>query len=128
MLSLVLEDWLTDVGDGIVRKLAAGNGKLSSAERLVYELWLLDTEARNGGLSQYFANHDLQQWQSCIAVCAGASLQSFVPFAEAVSDIIAGAADSYDAINASERAGDDLWYAHKAQVVGELHAICKNAL
>lgn len=61
MLSSFLEDWLTDAGDRVVRKLAAGVGALSSEERLVFEVWLLDTEARNGGLSQYFANHGLGQ-------------------------------------------------------------------
>lgn len=128
MLSSALEDWLTEEGDRVVRKLAADEASLSSAERLIYEVWLLDTEARNGGLSQYFANRGLEQWQSCLAVCEAASLLSFASFAEAVGEVIANASDPYDAVIVSGPAGENLWYTHQEHVVGELHAICTNAL
>ncbi|MBA2238296.1 MAG: hypothetical protein H0W24_06300, partial [Lysobacter sp.] len=50
MLPWDLEDWLTDEGDNVVRKAAAAKGEsaLNEPERLLYELWLFDTEQRNG--------------------------------------------------------------------------------
>ena len=45
-LPLDLEAWLTDVGDQIVCERASeGENALSAQERLIYEIWLLDTEA-----------------------------------------------------------------------------------
>ena len=63
MLSWDLEDWLTEEGDKVVTKEAAlGLGSLTSRERLIYEVWLFDTETRNGGVSQYFCNRGIAQW------------------------------------------------------------------
>ena len=59
------ENWLTHEGGRIVRKVAAkGPDPLDERERLVYEVWLFDTEQRNGGVSQYFCNRSLDQWQT----------------------------------------------------------------
>lgn len=69
MLPLDLEDWLTEVGNQIVYKMASGGeAALTEKEKLVHEIWLLDTETRNGGLSQYFANWGLKQWERCHAL------------------------------------------------------------
>jgi hypothetical protein len=69
MLPLDLEDWLTEVGNQIVEKMASGGeAALTEKEKLIHEIWLLDTEARNGGLSQYFANWGLKQWERCHAL------------------------------------------------------------
>lgn len=58
-----LEDWLLDAGDRAERAwLEGGDAALSPVERLVREVWLLDMETRNGGLSQDFANHELARW------------------------------------------------------------------
>jgi hypothetical protein len=81
-----LEDWLTDVGAQIVEKEAAfGHSSLSKQEQLILAIWLLDTEARNGGLSQYFANHGVEQWKKCVTLASPDVIPSFIPFAEAVT-------------------------------------------
>ena len=61
MLPWNLEDWLTEEGDRIVRKVAAANSRdaLDGRDRLLYELWLFDTEQRNGGVSHTLATTGL---------------------------------------------------------------------
>src|SRR5262245_90775 len=113
-----LEDWLTDAGDRVVRKLASAPAAvLPDRERLIYEVWLLDTEARNGGLSQYFCNGGIEQWNSCVAL-ASTSLPSFPAFAERVATLLKQAPDPYLAILNTD--SDDLWYEYQEAVVSEL--------
>ena len=50
MLSWDLGDWITDAGADVLDKRLADPMGLTPAESVVYEIWLLDTEARNGGL------------------------------------------------------------------------------
>jgi hypothetical protein len=95
MLPGHLEDWLTDEGDKVVFKIAElGCSGLVSRERLLYEVWLFDTEQRNGGVSQYFCNRGLEQWQS-LCELTKLSLPTFAPFAAAVNQIVAGSGDPY---------------------------------
>ncbi len=55
-----LEDWLLDSGEQVTRKLIAqGTASLSPVERFLREVWLLDIQVRNGGVSQYFCNYGL---------------------------------------------------------------------
>ena len=115
-----LEDWLTDTGADVIRKRIGDPSSLSPSECLVYEIWLLDTEARNGGLSQYFCNRGLAHWNDCVALAQIAGLEPFAPFARAVDVLIAGHEDPYAAIIDSP-GGDSLWYDHQAAVVEELH-------
>jgi len=116
-----LEDWLTDAGDSVVRKLASSSeAALTDRERLVYEIWLLDTEARNGGLSQYFCNCGLKQWNSCVALASAAALPSFPAFADRVNDLLRRDPDPYLAILNAD--ADDLWYDHQTAVVSELRS------
>ena len=52
-LPLDLEDWLTNEGGRVVENRAIfGESALLPEEGLIYEIWLPDTETRNGGLSQ----------------------------------------------------------------------------
>ena len=67
-------------------------------EELIYEIWLLDTEARNGGLSQYFCNRGLSQWQRCVAAASSDAIPSFFPFAERVAAFLRINPDPYLAI------------------------------
>jgi len=99
MLPLDLEDWLTEVGNQIVEKMASGGeAALTENEKLIHEIWLLDTEARNGGLSQYFANWGLKQWERCHALATTWPVPSFLPFAKGVSDLLTGNTDPYLAL------------------------------
>ena len=74
-----------------------GVSSLNERERLLYEVWLFDTEQRNGGVSQYFYNFGLEQWHS---LCGHAKLllPSFAPFAEHVNQVIGRSQDAYQAV------------------------------
>ncbi len=94
-----LEDWLTNEGDKFVHKAAAANGpnSLDSRERLIYEVWLFDTEQRNGGVAQYFGNRGLDQW-NWLSKFASPVFASFVPFAIAIDRIVGHSSDPYQAV------------------------------
>jgi Domain of unknown function (DUF4375) len=116
-----LEDWLTDVGDQVVHKEASqGEAALTVREKLIYEIWLLDTEVRNGGISQYFANRGMKQWEQCTALATAWPLPSFSPFARRVSDMLIGNADPYLALIAREAEANELYYAYQIPIVTEL--------
>lgn len=102
MSGLDLDKWLTEIGDQVVRK-AATNGfdSLDASERLIYQMWLFDTEQRNGGVSQYFCNRGMEQWNS-LARVASQDLKSFAEFADAVNRVISCAEDAYRAVMDSE--------------------------
>jgi hypothetical protein len=127
-LSWPLEHWLTEAGDLLVRKLAAGEQLMSPCEKAVFEVWLLDTEVRNGGLSQYFANEGLEQWRRCLAAVTPDMAPSFGVFSEQVMQLIAGADNPYRVINSLGAAAENLWYCHQEQVVSELRGSCAVAL
>jgi hypothetical protein len=116
-----LEDWLTDVGYEVVRKEASqGEAALTAQEKLIHEIWLLDTEARNGGISQYFANRGKKQWEQCTALATAWPLPSFSPFAKRMSDLLKGNADPYEALIEREVEANELYYAYQIPIVTEL--------
>src|SRR5688500_8356789 len=108
MLPGNLEGWLTNEGDRVVRAQVAG-AFLSIMDRLIYEIWLLDTESRNGGLSQYFANRGRPQWRSCAHAASAGVTPSFLPFAAEVNRMIGDSDDPYQVINGLGRAAEDIW-------------------
>jgi hypothetical protein len=122
MLPWDLENWLTDEGDKIVRKAAAlTESALDERERLLYEVWLLDTEQRNGGVSQYFCNWGLAQWNALSRLAAPA-LPSFRSFAANVNGVIANSDDPYQAVIVSP-VDLDAWYdQYQIRLVSELRA------
>jgi hypothetical protein len=128
MLPWDLEDWITDAGADVLDKFIADATSLTPAESALYEIWLLDTEARNGGLSQYFCNHGVQQWVACQAAAQSVDLTSFAGFANAVNTVIGSCEDPYDAIQAQGAQAEDLWYSYQASVVQELRGLVENAL
>jgi len=99
MKSWELEDWLTNEGDKVVRKASTANAlaALDWRARLIYEVWLLDTERRNGGVSQYFCNRGLKQWDALSKV-ALPCLPSFALFANTVNSVIGRSSDPYKAV------------------------------
>jgi hypothetical protein len=122
MLPWDLEDWLTDEGDRIVHKEAAtGYNSLDGHEKLIYEIWLLDTEQRNGGVSQYFCNHGMSQWAALCSL-ATSVLPPFAQFAEAVNQVVDQQSDPYDAIIGSDVDLDQLYDSHQIELVKELKA------
>lgn len=128
MLPFDLEDWLTDEGDKVVRKAAATNSHdaLTARERLLYELWLFDTEQRNGGVAQYFDNRSLEQWDTFSGLAALA-LPSFASFAVKVNAVVGGSEDPYQAVINSE-VDLDAWYQeHQVRLVTELRSAVTTA-
>lgn len=122
MLPWDLEDWLTDEGAKVVEKAAAKTvAALNEREHLLYEFWLLDTEQRNGGLSQYFYNRGLARWQTLSALAA-ATMPSFAEFAAKVNDVVVGSGDRCQALVGSS-VDIDAWYdSHQVRLVSELRA------
>jgi len=116
-----LDDWLTDVGNAVVQKPEEAR---TEQERLIHEIWLLDTEARNGGVSQYFGNWGMDQWEICTAVTSRGAVPSFASFARQITHMIAGADDPYDVLIELGSAPDDAWDKVKVAVVSELRASC----
>jgi len=99
-----LEDWITEEGNRIVRKVASvvnGANALNPHERLIYEVWLFDTEQRNGGVSQYFCNYGLAQWNA-LSQLALPVLDSFAIFADAVNKVVGRSSDPYKTIIGSD--------------------------
>src|SRR5262249_18913933 len=121
MLPPNLEDWLTNEGDRVAHARVAG-AALPPLDELIYEIWLLDTEARNGGLSQYFANCGTVQWQSCTRASLAGLTPSFAPFAAEVDAMIDRSEDPYQAINTLGRVAEETWGRYDRAVVSELKA------
>ena len=119
-----LENWLTDEGDRIVRKVAAapnGVNALDTRERLIYEIWLFDTEQRNGGVSQYFCNRGLDQWDA-LSDIASPVLASFAPFAAVVNRIVGRSAEPYKVVIESRIDLDAHYNEYQSQLLAELKA------
>ena len=119
MLPNDLNEWLSDTDSIIVDRRAAG-AVLSPIEQLIYEIWLLDTQKRNGGLSQYFCNCGLEQWRQCIVAANDVGLSSFMRFATQVNALIAGSKDPYKVLIKRGHVGDDIYDEHSSRIVREL--------
>lgn len=122
-----LDDWVADAGARIYDKRCADLNSLSPVDELIYEIWLLDTESRNGGLSQYFRNHGLAQWKSCCASAVSQGLAGFADFEAAVSTMIAGVDDPVLAIRSGGDSAEDLWYSYQRGVSKELRQLAGNS-
>ena len=122
MNAIELENWLTEEGDRIMRKAVNdGMGTLNKRERLIYEVWLLDTEQRNGGISQYFCNRGIKQWHS-LSQAASESSPSFTSFVLLVNQVVSSSADPYKAILSSPFDFDSHYLKHREQILGELRS------
>ncbi len=123
MLSWDLEDWLTEEGDKVVRKAASANSidALDARERLLYEMWVFDTEQRNGGVSQYFFNRGLEPWDT-LSQLAMPALLAFSSFAAKVNEVVGRSHDPYHAI-INAVVDLDAWYGqYRVRLVTELQA------
>jgi hypothetical protein len=116
-----LEDWLLNAGEQAERKmLARGSDSLSPAERLVREVWLLDLEARNGGISQYFCNHGVERWQALREAWSADDVPSLGPIIGAIDQVIAGSDDPYSATLRASPGIEDVYETHQARMKSEL--------
>lgn len=126
MRSFYLERWLTNAGDRVVRKAASAGTEpaLDGHERLLYEYWLFDTEQRNGGVSQYFCNRGLKQWDALSRLAAPA-LPSFRAFAAIVDGVVGRSPDPYAAVVASPTDLDALYDERHDLLVTELYSAAR---
>lgn len=116
-----LEDWLTNEGARVVTQMADSDGTpISEFDRAIYEIWVLDTETRNGGVSQYFDNRGLSQWQSLAQAAAALHLPSLREFISAANIVIEGTADPYDAVLCSDPDLEDIYKRLQTAIVTEL--------
>ena len=128
MLSWDLEDWITETGAALVERHFLDPQSLTPQETLLFEIWLLDTEARNGGLSQYFLNRGITQWLKCISAARDGGLSAFAPFVDATNAIIGSSSDPYDAINSAGDSAENLWYTYQPAVIKQLMELHRGAL
>jgi hypothetical protein len=117
-----LEDWLLQAGERAERKVIDG-GSLSTAERLIREFWVFDIHTRNGGVSQYFANHGPVQWQALKAAWLPAAVPGLGPIIAEVDRVIAGAADAYLAALAASPGVEAFYESHQLGVRRELRRL-----
>lgn len=98
MKPLELENWIVGEGDRIIRKAADTSlNALEARDQLIYEIWLFDTEQRNGGVSQYFCNRGLERWET-LSKMALPAVPSFGPFADVVNRVVSRSIDPYQTI------------------------------
>jgi hypothetical protein len=124
-----LMGWFAHVGNRAEQKRARnGDASLSKPEKLIYELWLLDTEIQEGGLSKYFANRGLRQWRHCVALVPQA-IPSFLRFAQRVDGLLRidpnpnGAGLIASVASAAE--ADNLYRQYRRPIVAELRDVIK---
>jgi hypothetical protein len=126
MRTPALEHWLTKAGDRVVRKAASAGSEaaLDDGERLLYEYWLFDTEQRNGGISQYFCNRGLDQWDT-LSRFAVPTLPTFPAFAAVVNGVVGRSSDPYEAVIDSSVDLDAEYERWHDQLVTELHTAAR---
>jgi hypothetical protein len=123
MLPDDLEDWLTDEGDRVVSKMAeSGIASLCQADRAIFEVWVLDTETRNGGVSQYFANRDHSHWDTLRQLAALEEFRSLRAFINTIDSVIADSDDPYTTIINSSVDLEEAYEQHQTWIVTELRA------
>ncbi len=119
-----LEDWLLTAGEGAERKrISNGYESLSPTERLVREVWVFDMETRNGGVSQYFCNHGLAQWQALRDAWLVDEVPSLEPIITEVERVIGGAADPYLATLGASPGIEAFYEAHQPSVLAKLRSL-----
>lgn len=117
-----LEDWLLEAGERAERKAIAG-GDLTPVERLIREFWVFDIHTRNGGVSQYFANHEAAQWQALKAAWLPAAVPSLGPILAEVDRVITGTADPYSAALTASPGIEAFYESHQLEVRRELRRL-----
>jgi len=126
MLSRELEDWLTEIGDQIVQKKAArGYAALSSREQVVYEVWLFDTETRNGGVSQYFCNRGLERWSALVGLARIFALPRLLESVEKVNAVVGDSDDPYRTVLEANVKLDTAFEQRQTEIVAELRAFAE---
>ena len=121
-----LEDWLLAAGERAERKSIAGDS-LTATERLIREFWVFDIHTQNGGVSQYFANHEPAQWVALKAAWLPTRCPGLGPIIAAVDRVIAGAADPYLATLNASPGIEEFYEAHRSGVQRELRRLATEA-
>lgn len=90
-----LEEWLTRTGDHVIARRAEQTTALSHQEQLIYAVWALDTEVRNGGIAQYFLNRGIEAWHSLHMLPYTESLPSLWSYLGRVDAFVAISPDPF---------------------------------
>jgi hypothetical protein len=124
LLGFALTRWLLKAGASVARKSITLGGleALTPQERLLYEVWIFDMEQQNGGVSQYFCNHPIQQWDTASGLTRPA-LPSFNAFASTVDSVVGQSVDPYGSVIDSSVNLDDLYYEIRVQLLLELQSL-----
>jgi len=117
-----LENWLLHAGEQAELKATAGS-PLSPAERLIREFWAFDIHTRNGGVSQYFCNHELARWRALRDAWLPDDVPSLGPILREVDRVIAGAADPHLAALDASPGIEELYEAHQLAIRRELRRL-----
>ena len=119
-----LNDWFLNAGERAERKrIALGTESLSAYERLLLEVWLLDLETENGGVSQYFCNRGLDQWRILQSVWIVDKVPSLGPIITEIERVIASEFDPYLATLDASPGIEDFYDTHQPCVLAELRAL-----
>lgn len=123
-MSWDLEDWLTDEGDRVVLKMQEiGYDNLTDQDKLLYEVWLLDTETRNGGISQYFCNWQRVRWNALLRLMPVDCMPTLAHFSNAVDMVIGDAVDPCENAWKSDMKMFDFYYQLQTDIVTELRSV-----
>jgi hypothetical protein len=114
MLPWDLEDWLSETAD---RVLAAPQ-PWPELDQLFREVWLFDTQYRNGGVSQYFSNYP-ERWCQLVQLTE-VFLPRFSPVTEAILRIVSNAKDPYAATLARDEELGAVYETHRAEALTRL--------
>jgi hypothetical protein len=124
VMSWDLEDWLTAAGDQVIHKAAAsGSETLTPMEQLIYEIWVFDTETRNGGVSQYFGNRGMARWQNMRAVSECWNMPRLKQFLDKVDLLINEGADPYAVALATSPPIENIYWSYQTGIVDELRSL-----
>jgi hypothetical protein len=116
-----LEDWILVAGERNELKCSTnGIHSLTPAERLIREVWLFDLNTKNGGISQYFGNYGIKQWEALQDAWLPSAVPSLRPIIAEVNRVIAGDVDPYLATLQASAGIEKLFHEHETQVLAEL--------
>lgn len=123
-----LTDWLLKAGAALCRKGQNLDSldRLNTIERLLYEFWVFDMERQNGGVSQYFCNHPILEWNTLFGLTQEL-LPTFRAFGLTVESIVTGSADPYESVISSKIDLDHRYSEIRLPLLLELQALVQGS-
>jgi hypothetical protein len=124
-----LEQWLLDTGEKVTLKLMAeGPASLSLIERFLREVWILDIQTSNGGVSQFFCNYGLSHWNALKESWPSRDVPGLGPIIIEIDRVIAGAEDPYLATLDASPGIEDVYDVHSSRMKAELRDLWRKLM